>query len=560
MRVAVPPLAVVVVAGAAVRTLLAWSRATPFFGDEYTYSTLSRSLATTGHATIRGVSAHFPALLQPLLTAPAWLLGGVDVAYRVTQAIDAAAMSLAAVPVYLLARGLGVGRRAALAGAVLALATPSLIFSSFVLSEPVAYPLALAAVAAAVAALDAPSVRTYAVFLGFAGAASFARMQLVVLFPCFLVALVGLRLLERRRLARVERRLVAAVVALTAVVLALGPARNTGYYPSAFDLAHVDVRHAVAIAGANLLTLVYGAGFVLVPGALLGLALALARPRTRRERAFGVVCAVVTLALVAQASLYGITAVVQERYLLYLIPLWAVCFLLDADRRAPVRAAWLPLAAALVAVVVLVPLTGYAQSAGTSPSPDLLALLGLEQWLGSPGGAAGAVFLGVLALFVLVAACRRRPRAATVVAVVGAAVAMGISSAAAYSFDLGVARTVARTHLGTPYDWVAGAAGGPAALLVLPGYDVTDPRVQLFWNRTVDRLLLYPGVKAPDPWASLRVEVAADGTLLAGGRPVTGPLLVVGGPPGRRLRNAVVLGRTPTATLWRLHGPAKAPR
>lgn len=557
MRVAVPPLAVVVVVGAAVRTLLAWSRATPFFGDEYTYSTLSRSLATTGRATIRGVPAHFPALLQPLLTAPAWLLGGVDTAYRLTQAIDSLAMSLAAVPVYLLARGLGLGRRAALAGAVLALATPSLIFSSFVLSEPVAYPLALAAVAAAVAALDAPSVRTYGVFLAFAGAAAFARMQLVVLFPCFLVALVGLRLLERRRLARAERRLVAAAAALTVLVLALGPARNTGYYPSAFDLVHVDAGHAFAIAGANLLTLVYGAGFVLVPGALLGLALALARPRTRRERAFGVVCAVVTVALVAQASLYGITAVVQERYLLYLIPLWALCFLLDADRRPVVRAAWLPLAGALVAVVALVPLTGYAQSAGTSPSPDLLAILGLEQWLGSPGAAAGAVLVAVLALTALVASCRRRPRAAVAVALAGAALAMGVSSTAAYSFDLGVARTVARTHLGTPYDWVAAAGPGPVSLLLLPGYDVTDPRVQLFWNRTVDRVLLYPGAKAPDPWASTRLRVAADGTLLADGRPVTGSLLVAGGSVPLRLRDAVVLGRTPTTTLWRLHGPAR---
>ena len=37
----------------------------------------------------------------------------------------------------------------------------------------------------------------------------------------------------------------------------------------------------------NLLVLLYASGFVLVPGAILGLGLALARPRTRGELVFG---------------------------------------------------------------------------------------------------------------------------------------------------------------------------------------------------------------------------------------------------------------------------------
>ena len=78
-----------------------------YFGDEYLYSSLGRSLAETGRPLVRGQAAHFPALLEPLLTAPAWLVNDVGIAYHLTQTIGALAMSLAAVPVYWLARRLG---------------------------------------------------------------------------------------------------------------------------------------------------------------------------------------------------------------------------------------------------------------------------------------------------------------------------------------------------------------------------------------------------------------------------------------------------------------------
>jgi hypothetical protein len=58
-----------------VRALVALRRETPmYFPDEYMYSELGRSLAATGHPLIRGTPADFPALLQPLVTAPVWLL------------------------------------------------------------------------------------------------------------------------------------------------------------------------------------------------------------------------------------------------------------------------------------------------------------------------------------------------------------------------------------------------------------------------------------------------------------------------------------------------------
>ena len=66
----VVPLAVIVGVSVIVRACLGATKSTPvYFTDEYLYAELGRNLADTGHPLVRGVSAHFPALLQPILTA-----------------------------------------------------------------------------------------------------------------------------------------------------------------------------------------------------------------------------------------------------------------------------------------------------------------------------------------------------------------------------------------------------------------------------------------------------------------------------------------------------------
>src|SRR5205807_2558312 len=68
-----PFLATIVGLSFAVRTIAGWLRETPvYLGDEYLYAALGRSIAETGKPLVRGQSANFPALLLPLLTAPAW--------------------------------------------------------------------------------------------------------------------------------------------------------------------------------------------------------------------------------------------------------------------------------------------------------------------------------------------------------------------------------------------------------------------------------------------------------------------------------------------------------
>ena len=72
-RLALP---LIVCASFAARFAAALAHSTPlYFPDEYIYGALARSLATSGRLAIRGTSAHFPALLEPLLAAPFWLAG-----------------------------------------------------------------------------------------------------------------------------------------------------------------------------------------------------------------------------------------------------------------------------------------------------------------------------------------------------------------------------------------------------------------------------------------------------------------------------------------------------
>ncbi|MDQ3824109.1 MAG: glycosyltransferase family 39 protein, partial [Actinomycetota bacterium] len=182
------------------RLAAALAHATPlYFPDEYIYASLARSLAESGRPLIRGTSASFPALLEPLLAAPFWLAGDPMLAYRLTQGLNALAMSLAAVPVYLLCRRLALGNEVALAAAAVAVASPNLLYASFVLADPIAYPLVLGALCAGVYALDRPTRRSQLAFVALSGLATFARVQYVILPVAFVVAAV---VVERRRVLR----------------------------------------------------------------------------------------------------------------------------------------------------------------------------------------------------------------------------------------------------------------------------------------------------------------------------------------------------------------------
>ena len=84
-----------------------------------------------------------------------------------------------------------------------------------------------------------------------------------------------------------------------------------------------------------------------------------------------------------------------------------------------------------------------------------------------------------------------------------------------------------------------------------------DTYQQLFWNRSVESLLLHRDVAVPDAYRVERVSISRDGTLMSGGRPVVRPLVVDEFGGRVELRGAVPVAAAPSHRLWR---PTGTPR
>ncbi len=550
-------LAGLVAASFLVRFVAALGHTTPlYFPDEYIYSGIARSLAENGRPLIRGNSAHFPALLEPLLAAPFWLTHDPAFAYRLTQAENALAMSLAAIPAYLLLRRLGGGVWAGLAAAALTVASPDLFFSSFVLADAIAYPLVLGAVYLGVCALSTP---TRGAQLGFAGLtllATFTRIQYVFLPLVFVASAL---VVERGSVRGVWRRFRLSVLvyaAPLALAAALGPKRLLGYYSGVADL-HVRPGAIVHWLGTDAMLLAYAAGFALVPGALAGLALALWRPRSREECGLAALIVGLLLGLFAEAALYASngSARFQERYLMVLLPLVFPAFWLWLRRERPAPRVVAVVALGLLALSARVPLSGYTIGDAKQDSPFLLGVFRLEKAVGiGDGSLAVALVAAALACLAAGAAFRARLAWVAVAATFAASCAVSVG---AVSFDRHVVRSVRSTYLPPDARWIDHAGLGDATLIQTPATPHARAHEQLFWNLTLKKLYFLDDASGIDAFGSPRVEVADDGHLVSGGHTLGGPLVISNYAVRARLVGAVAVARGADYELWR---PAGTPR
>ena len=525
-------LGLIVAASAVLHWLASLAHVVPYyFADEYIYSALARGIAEHGTPVVRGSTAAFPAVLEPLQTSILYVFFGIDDAYRLTQALHALEMSLAAVPVYLLARRLRLGVSPALACAVLAVASPALFWSSFILADPVSYPLALTALFAAVRVLEEPRLQTQLVFFGTAGLATAARTQYIVLFLLLPIAALVVEAGDFRRVARGHWLTVGSLAVAVAGTLAVGFAGVLGPYTAWFGVATDPAVVARSLA-LDSLVLVLAAGAVVVPGAIVGLDLLLSHPRTRAERGFAAFSLLFGAALVGLATL-GASTRVQERYLIALVPLAGLLCAVWVDRGMPRRSIAVGLAVVLAASYAAYDLTAWA----TTHSPTLRALDRLEQGLGDPI-AVRAVLAG-LALLAIPLIVLRRGGALLVVAI---AVSAALSSGA-YLSDRTNAREVRAARLPAAKDWLDRAGVGATAVLHPPGAERAPALQQLFWNRSLDQVLELEGADPLDFFATIRARISRDGRLLAADRPVRSPLLVPRGGATLTLEGARVLRR-----------------
>jgi hypothetical protein len=550
-------LAGIVTASFLIRFVVALAHATPlYFPDEYIYASIARSLAEHGRPLIRNTPAHFPALLEPLAAAPFWLFHDPVLAYRLTQAENALAMSCAAIPVYLLTRRLGVGSGLALVAAAVAVVSPNLFFASFVLADPLAYPLVLAAVYAAVCALSRPTRRNQLAFVALAALTALTRIQYVLLPVVFVLGSLAVERASVRAAFRSFRLTWAIFVAPAVGLIVLGPGRVLGYYDSVVSL-HVRPGAILHWIATDSMLLVYCAGWVLVPGALIGFAYALWRPRSREEAAFGGVTAGLVLVLFAETSLYASNGSprFQERYFMALLPLVLPWFALYLARGRPARLVACLLAVVLLAISARVPLAPYSIADNKQDSPFLLGVFRLEHAVGEANGslviAIAAALLSMLAVGV---AWRAR---LAVVALGLTLLTAAAASAGSISFDHHVSQNVRRDLLPADARWIDHSGLRHVLLIQTPATPHARAHEQLFWNRSIDEVLFLDSASPIDAFGNRRVAAAADGRLVSAGETLRSPLAISNYAVRMRLRNAVVVARGADYELWR---PTGTPR
>jgi hypothetical protein len=470
------------------RTWAGWQHVTPFyFPDESTYASLSRSLAAGHLPSVRGHVAHFPSLLEPFLTAPAWWFGSLETGYRITQAIGAFAISTTALLVWWGARRLGAQRGPALAAAALAVAIPDVGYGGWVLSEPFAYPLFVGAVVAGAASLARPTRSTQVLFVTFALATAFARLQLVVLIPAYFVAAL---LLGRLRAQRA-----------TAIALVVGGALFGVAVAGFYGTSRLGTFSAAEV-GRTALVLALAGGWIVVPAGLLGLVGAWRQPVNPEQRAFAAFAATAGGGVLVEAVLYGDTSLVHERYAFYVLPLLFLGFAMHASRGWP----WLRVHALLAVTMLLVASSVTLAGWSTAHSLLLLALVRLQQLTGSAGAAGVTVALvaGLCSLGSILFAWRRWTAAVALCGLVFCVAA----SVLVTSFDARNSRAMRSLYLPAGANWISGPA-----TIVLGSAARPDVFQQLFWNRNAKTLALLPGVAVPDTFTAQGTGVNKDGRL-----------------------------------------------
>ena len=235
-------LAVLVLVSFLFRAWVARGMLAPFIMvDELIYSELAKSFADSGRFLVRDVPTTGYGLLYPVVISPAYaLFDSIPQAYGAVKTINALVMSLAGIPAFLLARRVLPASWSLLA-AVLALALPSLLYTTTVMTENLFYPLFLLAAWALLRVLERPTwwgtVGLYAVVV----AAAATRIQAVAIVAAILTAPPLFVLAQRRSLRELRAYLPLYAIAAGAVVLAVAAEAARGKSPRALLGAYAVV-------------------------------------------------------------------------------------------------------------------------------------------------------------------------------------------------------------------------------------------------------------------------------------------------------------------------------
>lgn len=337
--------------------------------------------------------------VYPLLLSPAYaVFDSLPHAYAAAKAINAALMSSAAIPAYLIARRV-LRRPLALLAAVMAVAIPPLAYVNELMTENAFYPLFLWTVLALLAALERPTRLSQLGALVLLGALFLTRVQAIAVLAAYPLAVVLFALLDTRAqdgrasLAGVGRRLLAfrlswivglgAAAALAAVQLVRdrSPVELLGAYRAAAAQDY-GVRDVAEFLLYHLADLDLALGFLPLAASFVVVALALRRDEPdRRLRAFTAVSmplvASMTLLVAAFATQPSVQWI-EERNLFYVTPLFLIALLVWIERGLP-RPALVAGAGALVAGLLAwtLPYERFINPKSIADAPSLLSLWSL---------------------------------------------------------------------------------------------------------------------------------------------------------------------------------------
>jgi hypothetical protein len=557
-------LAGIVVCSALLRIWMVRGMPAPFvFVDELIYSELARSLAHSGSFAVRGVATSGYSILYPALLAPAYgLVDGLPRAYAAAKATNAIAMSLAAVPAWLITRRVA-GRWLSLLAAVIAVALPSMAYTATIITENLFYPVALLFAwtlllvlerpspwrIAALAVTLAASVATRSQAIGFAGA--------IVLAP-FLLALL-------RRDARVLRRfapLLGGVVALGALVVVAQLARGRslsdllGAY-SVVGEAGYDVGQVLRFWLWHVEELTLYVAVLPVVALVVLLAQATRLPAAVQEHLAATIALVATSTLVVGAfASHFASDRVQDRYLFFLAPLLVAVLVAWVELACPRPV--VPLVVGSVLSVGLVVAFPYTRFIGEPAKSDTLGLIPL--WSANAHLVGGSyrltVLVAALALVALLALVPVRIGYVVPLFLLGAFV---VFSRPVWSGPHGVLRAgegaLFQGIRGVPRGWIDARVerADDVAVLWTGRADRFTVNQNEFFNRAVGDVY-YTGAPTPGGIGETPVRVAADGTVRkADGTTIDMPYALLDGSvtPAGEVVERDQLG----TTLWRLNGP-----
>lgn len=433
--------------------------------------------------------------LYPLVLSPVFAAGTIQHDLRNAHVLNAFLMASAALPTYLLAKRLEAPAWAAALAALLTVAVPWIVLSSFLLTEVVAYPAFVWALLAFHAAVKHPCMRNDALATVALIVAIEARTQLAVLALVLAAAVLLHSRVQRHPLLVVVFALGAAA-ALAALALGHNPLGTYGAtthgnpVPAAFFPALLTHLAGLALGFGLLPFLIGGAWLV----------------SNARRDAYATIACAATVVVIAEVASYDVRFggnIVRDRYLFYLAPVFALA--LVAALRRPVALRWLaPPLVLLVAGFALSPLPLFDKLNVDTPASIL------DNYLRDHvGGLTGArVFLVVAASLavVLIVEGRLLLRHSWVVALVAVVALAGTAARTAYAFERlfrvnGTAGRPLTAKPGPVAGWIDQRVGRDAEVTAIPFPTLVGDYWASagfwwdaeFWNASVERTAGVPG-------------------------------------------------------------------